>query len=467
MLRKNSIIKFVLISIIAILGILLCVCPFAVPYSTSNFNGFIGAISKGVELNGGVSAIYECKLPEGKDGNLTEAVDGSISKIKSIFEIEGYNELYVTRQGSDKINILVSGGRETDYSFGYIEDRKVMSFTLSQYSDELTNPEVYMTSSSILKVRPDYDYESKSYGVTIEFTQEGKKEIEELKKQAKDTGKKTVYVYLGEINKENTFAEIDCEKLNGDATFFSASSTGEYSITSTNVAEIAYTITSGSLDVELSLKEIGEVSAVFGQNTLLYIMIALIILVVLTMIFMWARYGHLGILGNLSLVFYLIIYSFIMQAIPFIMFNLAAVVGSVIAFAMAVLSNVMIFEKIREEYSIGKKIHLSCKGGFKKALWPILDSHILVVLASVFVWIFAPVGLKVFGITILAGAFISVFASLALTRYFVSIYLPLNSSKPKKLRLYRDKNIKEIKDEDIQIIPEDAVINEATGGNNE
>lgn len=463
MLKKNSIIKFAILAIIAVLGVLLCVLPFAVPYSTSNYNGLIGAINKGVELNGGVSAVYECKLPENSDKELSRAIDDSLSKVKEMFANEKYSELSVTRQGGNKISIVVSNAEETDYTFDYIEERKVMSFTLNKYSDDLTSPEVYMTSSVISKVRPGYDYESESYGVTLNFTQEGKKQIEELKEKAKESGNDTVYIYLGEINTENTFAEIAYEDLKGDSLFLTTSSTGSYSLTSTNVTEIAYTIASGSLDVELTLKETAVISAIFGKNTMLYLGICLIAIILGTMAFMWFRYGHLGLLGNLSLVFYLIIFVFLMQAIPFITFNLAAVIGSIVAFALAVFSNVCVFEKIREEYAIGKKIHLSCKGGFKKALWTILDSHVVVALGAIFLWAFVPASLKAFAIAIFAGAIVSVFSSLAMTRYFVNIYLPINSSKPKKLHLYRDKSIKEIKDEEVEIIPEDAV-KMATGG---
>lgn len=463
MLRKNSGIKFALLVIIAILGVLLCVCPFAVPYSTSNYNSLVGAINKGVDLNGGISAVYECKLDENSEKELSQAIEDSLSKIKVMFEIERYNEIYVTRQGGNKISIVASGAHETDYAFSYIEDRKVMSFTLNKYSDDLTDVNVYMTSNNISKVRPSYDQELQSYGVDIYFTEEGKKDIAQLKQQAKDSGNKTVYIYWGEINSDNLFAEVDYEELNGQSMFLSSSSISDaYTAT-----EAAYSISAGSIDVELTLKEVGKVSAVFGNNTLLYVGICFLVLIVGSMLFMWHRYGHLGLLGNLSLIFYLIIFTALMVAIPFISFNIAAVVGSVLAFALAIFSNAYVFEKIREEYAIGKKIHLSCKGGFKKALWTILDSHVLVVLACVFIWIFAPVSMKVFAITIIAGAFVSVFSSLAMTRYFVSIYLPLNSSKPKKLHLYRDKNVKEIKDEEVEIIPEEFAGELATGGDNE
>lgn len=466
MLRKNSIIKFVLLAIVAILGILLCVCPFAIPYSTSNFNGFVGAINKGVDLNGGVSALYECTLADGKSGDLSKAIDSSLSKLKTMFDNEGYNELFVTRQGENKINIVASGATEFDYAFGYIENGKGLSFTLNQYSDTLTSPDVYVTSSAVSKVRPSYDYESESYGIVLNFTAEGKKQIAALKTQAEQFNNDTIYVYLGEINTENTFAEIAYDDLNEDSIFLSASSTGEYSMDATNVTEMAYTVGAGTLDIQLTLKESSKVSAVFGKNTNLYLVITLAVIVVMAMAFMCIRYGHLGILASLSLAFYLVLYVFIIQSIPFVTLNIAGVVASVIAFAVAVLANAYVFEKIREEYAIGKKIHLSCKGGFKKALWGIIDSHAIMLLAGAFLWIFAPATLKVFGICIVVGAFLSAFSSLAMTRYFVNIYLPINSTKAKKLHLYRDKSVKEIKEE-VEIIPEDVASTLTMGGENE
>ena len=51
MLKRNAIVKFILLAIIAILGILLCVCPFNVPQSSDVYNGIIPAINKGVDLD--------------------------------------------------------------------------------------------------------------------------------------------------------------------------------------------------------------------------------------------------------------------------------------------------------------------------------------------------------------------------------------------------------------------------------
>ena len=71
-----------LLTIIAILGILLCVCPFSVPASTDRYNGFLNAIEKGMDLSGGVTAIYECEIPGDSSEDLSELIDNSIVKSK-------------------------------------------------------------------------------------------------------------------------------------------------------------------------------------------------------------------------------------------------------------------------------------------------------------------------------------------------------------------------------------------------
>lgn len=467
MLKRNAIVKFVFLAIIAILGILLCVCPFSVPYSANNYNGFIPAINKGFDLKGGVSALYECNVAEGNNENLSKAIDNSLENLENMFEYERFSELYVSRQGGNKINISASDALDINKAFTYIEDAKSIYFTVTQASDSVNSPEIYLTSSDIYKVYPNYDYENESYGITIEFNAQGDKNLQTIKDYANKTSNKTVYVYLGSINADNLFTQISASDIKSDSIFLTSSS-NSYSISSGEDArKIAYSIAGGTLQVELKLIEISNVSAFLGTNTLLYISICLIITIIASFAFLWLRYGDLGLLGSFALVFYSILTAFFMQAIPFITLNLSGVFGLIVGYFVALLANVVIFEKIREEYAIGKKIHLSCKGGFKKALWPILDSHFILILIGLCIWIFAPTMLKCFGIALIVSSILSIFTSLVITRSFVSNYLLINSTKAKKLHLYRDKQVKEIRDEDVSIISEELVPNSAEGGNNE
>lgn len=448
MLKRHAIVNFIFLTIIAILGILLCVCPFSVPYTSKNYNGFINAINKGVDLNGGVSAIYNCTLADGKDGDLTDAIDNSLSKLNDAFSSERFSELYIERQGGNKIYLLASSDAyEMNKAFYYVENGKGLSFTAAQVSDTLT-PEVYVNSSDLKSVKADYDYESSAYGITITFTSKGYEKLKNLKKVASETTNSTIYAYLGEMTGKNLLAEIKTSSIKNDTLFITASSNGSYKTTTAEeVRELAYSITGGMLDVELNLIEVSTISAVLGKNTNLYIGICLIITAVLVLAFLCFRYGELGLVGGLALSWYAVLFAFLMQAIPFITMNLAGVIGTVVAFLFASFAVSFVFEKIKEEYAIGKKIHLSCKGGFKKALWPIIDSHAVVGLIALFIWVIAPASMKCFGITLIIGDLLSLFTSLALLRGFVKNYLSINSTKPKRLRLYRDASIKEIREE--------------------
>ena len=282
-----------------------------------------------------------------------------------------------------------------------------------------------------------------------------------MKKVAEQDEKSTVYVYAGELASSNLVASIEIEDV-VDGMFITSSN---YSNETTTI-EACHNIIAGSLNVTLEKDGVNTISPILGVNTGLCLAIVLAVIVVATIALVCVRYGHLGLLGSLAMAFYLVFFAFLMQSIPFVTLNIVGVVACVVSYFIALLSNCYIFEKIREEYALGKKIHISYKSGFKKALWPLIDSHVAVALAAICIWIFAPAGVKIFGIAIFVGLILSLAISLGLLRWFVHLYLPINSTKAKLLRLYRDKNVKEI-NEEVEIIPEDQVNSQSVEGENE
>ncbi len=463
MLKKYSIINFVLLIIIAVLGILLSVCPFSVPYSTDKYNGFVGAIQKGIDLGGGVSAIYEVEL-NNNQYNLDETIDLAINKIEEGLDHNAdYYQTNVIRQGDNKIRIEVADTQDTDYNFGYLEDSIQILITIDEVSDTLTNPNVYLESIDVQTAYIGYDYDNSSYTIVMELTSQGKNKLKDLKDDANESNKSSAYIYINETTSDNLLSTITISDI-GDSITFTSSHSDYSSSSSTSTLKLAYSIISGSLGLNLNLLETSYISPILGQNSLLFIGISCIIFILLSFILLSIRYRHMGLIGCLSLTFYLILFVFFMQAIPFIVLNLASVFGCIFAFILAIIANIFIFEKIKAEYAIGKKIHISFKSGIKKALWPILDSHFIVIFASAMLWIFAPTVLKGFAISLMLGAIISIFTSLVISRYLLKIYLPLNSTKAKKLNLYRDKNVKEIKGD--EVVESTKVTNTVEGGNN-
>ena len=459
MLKKHSKIKLFIFTLFAIVGILLCVCPFAIPFSSSIFNAFIPSINRGIDITGGVEVVYSCTQKAGV--NIEEALQDAQNKLYTLYSKEGYDEVFINKLGEDKIQILLSDEAPvSDDIYTYVENASGLTMTLTQASDSISDVTPYVTPDNISSVSYSYDYEKQAYGLTISFTNKGLDNLQKMKEVAESDS--TVYIYLGEVNANNLLTSVEIDEIKNQMFIYNTSK-----ISSAYTAqEYAHNILAGSLNISLTVDRIATVSATLGNNTELYISIALAIMVVSSIILLCVRYGHLGLLGSLSMVFYIVIFSFIMQAIPFATVNFAGVIGCVIAYLIATLTHCYIFEKIREEYALGKKIHLACKGGFKKALWGVLDSHAAGLLASICIWALAPAGVKILGVAVFAGLIISAFVNLAMTRYFVNLYLPLNSTKPNKMHLYRDKSVKEIKEE-VEIIPEDQVNSQVQEGDDE
>ena len=454
MLKKHSIIKLFLLGIIAVLGILLCVCPFSVPSSSKTYNGFLYAIEKGIDIDGGVVAEYSCQLPTDSTEDIDKVIDNSLSKIKNIISTEDFKEYRVERQGDDKIRIEVAGTTDTNSIFNYLGEGKAFYMTYEEASDSLT-PEVFVTSKDIKSAKPDVDYEAQTYGVTVSFTKDGLKNIDTLKNYANKTSDKKIYVYVDQVNSDNLVNSFSASDVK-DNLFISSTSTNYSTSSYSDSKKLAYSIVSGATGDSMELDNANCISPKLGMNTKTLLVASFCVVVGLATILLAIRYRELGLLAILSLAFFLVLDLFFLQAIPIITLNVAGVVGILFGLIVAIFAHVIIFEKMREEYAMGKKLHLSCKGGFKKALWPILDSHFVLGLICVFIWILAPASLKVFAIIMLVSLILSLFSSLCLLRYFVYLYLPINSRKANRVNFKRSKQVKEISEE-VEIIPEDKV----------
>ena len=135
---------------------------------------------------------------------------------------------------------------------------------------------------------------------------------------------------------------------------------------------------------------------------------------------------------------------FFLQAIPFVQLTLPGIAGIVLSLGMAVDANVVIFERMKDEYRMGKRIQSCMKAGFKKATISIIDSNITTIIASLVLYFLGTGAIKGFAITLLLGVVISMFTSLVMTRSFVKWYANINSTNPRRLNLRRGKDVNEI-----------------------
>lgn len=441
--KKNSIINFVAMIVITILGIVLSVCSFDIPFTSYTYNGFANSISLGLDLAGGISVVYDCSIA--KDSNtsdLDKAIDATVTRLESVITKE-YSEATITRQGNTKIRIEVPSVTNSDEIFDMIGEPTPLYMTLTQSS----SAEARIKGSDISNVQATVqkgDSGDYVYGVSVTFTKEGAKKFADLTGEAA-SGDKKIYIYLGEID-DSADMQLTCEqKITGGSTFISGSFN-----TMKDAEDYALKIMSGTFNVELELLESSVVSATLGGQALKLAIIGGFVGMFLIMLILWLRYGDFGFLASFALVMYTVLMLFFLQAISFVQLTLPGLAGIILSIGMAVDGTVIIFERVREEYRSGKKIPLSVKIGFKRAFWPIFDSNITTIITALVLYILGTASIQGFAITLLIGIVLSMFMNLVILRFLVKWYLPFNSVKAKKLHL--PKQIKHIKESEEAIV---------------
>ena len=437
--KRNSILNFVAITIVTILGLVLAFGTFNIPFTNYTYNGFMNSISLGLDLAGGVSVVYDCSLA--KDSNtqdLDTAIDATVTRLSTVIGNE-YSEANITRQGATKIRIEVPSVTDSDEIFELIGEPTPLYMTLEQSA----TAEAKILGTDIAEVYATYNSEEEKYGVTVNFTDEGAEKFENLTSEAA-SGSQTIYIYLGDID-ESADLTLTCEeKISGGSTFISGSFE-----TYEDAQNYALQIMSGTFNVSLELVESSVISATLGAEALKLALIGAAVGLVLVMVLLWWRYGDFGLLASFALVMYVVLMMFFLQAISFVQLTLPGLAGIILSIGMAVDGTVIIFERFREEYRQGKKIPLSAKAGFKRAFWPIFDSNITTILTAVVLYILGTASIQGFAITLLIGIVLSMFMNLVILRFLVKWYLPLNSVKYKKLHL--PKQVRVLKEEDATV----------------
>lgn len=438
-MKKNSIMNFVAVAVLTIIGIVLSVCSFEIPFTTSTYNGFANSIPLGFDLGGGIYAVYDCSLSTGSNTqDLDKAIDEMVERLPSVIS-EEYGEATITRQGSTSIRIEIPSTDDSGNFFELIGHPIYMALTNDDDAEARIVGTDIESATAVYQPTTDGTY---GYGVNIQFTDEGADKFASLTAEAAESDNQQIYIFVGEIGGDDTqILTLTCEEeITGGSTFISFD-------TYEQAQEYALQIMSGTFDVSLDLLEQSVVSATLGPNALTFAIIGIAVGLVLIMLAMWIRYGDFGFLSAFALVIYLVLMLFFLQAVPFIRLSMPGVIGIILSLALTICGMVVIFEKFREEYRSGKKIPLSFKSAFKRAFWTIFDSNVVVFVVALMLSIVGTPALQGLGITLLIGTLLGLFTNLVILRFFVKWYLPFNSVKAKKLHLPKQTRVhKELKE---------------------
>jgi len=432
MSKKKSIKRYTFAVIVTIVGILLTVCSFTVPFTTTDFNGFANSIKMGLDLKGGVVAVYNTIQLE--EGELSDQIEATISRLTDLLSDKGYTEASITKQGTSQIRLEVPDVEDTDTLLSLIETPDILEFK----SENDVEADAELTGRNIVSVA--YNYQDSQHGISIQFDSEGTRIFETLTTNAYNATEeddKKIYIFLGTtLISYPTVSSI----ITSGNTFIS----GGWS-TQSEAEDFKLKILSGTYSIQLIIDSTSVISPTLGEGALEGALIAGLIALLIIFAFMIIRYRVMGLISCFVLVIYLLILMFLLQAVPLVQLTLPGIAGIILSLGMSIDGNIIIFERIREEYASGKKIPASFKSGFNKSVSAILDANITTIIAAIVLSIFGTGPVQGFAIVLLLGIVVALFTSLVVTRSLLNLYLPFNSTNAKKLNLTREESIDELK----------------------
>jgi SecD/SecF fusion protein len=183
------------------------------------------------------------------------------------------------------------------------------------------------------------------------------------------------------------------------------------------INQLASDLKAGSLTFTPKILSEQNVSPELGHEERVKGIVAAVVAVLLVIAAMVAYYKFAGLVASCAVLLNILIMWAVLQNIGFAM-TLPAIAGIVLTIGMAVDANVLVFERIREEFAISGRIASAIQAGYRKAFSAIIDSNITTIIAALILIQFDSGPIKGFAVALIIGIVSSMFTSLFMTRYF-------------------------------------------------
>ncbi len=179
--------------------------------------------------------------------------------------------------------------------------------------------------------------------------------------------------------------------------------------------DLATTLQIGALPIELKLISQTQVSATLGSQALDAGVKAAVIGLALAVLFLLLYYRFLGLIASVALGAYGVIFFALIKLIP-ITLTLPGIAGLVLTIGVAADSNIVIFERIKEEVRAGRTMSSAIAAGYKHGIATIIDANVVTLLTAFILFVLATAGVKGFAFTLGVGTIVSLLTAVVFTQ---------------------------------------------------
>ena len=356
------------------------------------FKSFTKAITKGLDLQGGVSVLMEIQ-----DEDVTKE---DLEKTRQLIDLRvnklGVAETSVTVEGDRRVRVEIPG----EYDSKDLVDSLSKTGNLT-FKDEDGNE--VLSGSDVEEAGTMLDSTSNAPVVTLKLTDEGTKKFAEA---TENNLNKKIYIYMDD--EEISAPTVDSVITGGNAIIKGSSSIDE-------AKNLAGLINAGALPVTVKAIQIENVGAQLGAEALPNAVKAGLIGIAIIFLFMILYYRIPGVIACIALTLYVCL-----TLLVFVEADVALTLPGIAAFlltvGMAVDANVLIFERVREELKNGMSVKSAVEKGFSNALSSIVDSNITTIIAALVLYFMGTGSVKGFAVTLMIGIAVSMFTAIVVTK---------------------------------------------------
>ncbi len=385
----------------------------------------------GLDLQGGTRLLLGATLPPGEEGDIDDAIEGTITVLRRRVDASGLGETEITRQGGTRISIQIPG-RTPEQARELLGRTAQLRFcqpvaALQPVQGEPCDAEgewvqAYGTVDSrplaltggLLKANSYVDTDALGNPtVAFEWRDEGSEISEQI---------------TGRLLNQPLGIFLDADLLSSPTVNAVIRERGVITGMSLDRARVLVVqLNSGALPLELTVLQEQSVDATLGEDSVRRSVLAGEIGFLLVVLFMILYYRVPGVLASVALVSYALLTVALYKLIP-VTLTLAGIGAFVLSVGMAVDANILIFERMKEELRGGRAYATAVEAGFRRA-WPsIRDSNVATLITTAILFVLgggielpllgtfdAPL-VQGFAVTLAIGVLVSMFSAVIITR---------------------------------------------------
>ena len=377
-----------------------------------------------------------------KESFREQTMEASLISINKRIDGLGVKDASITRVGKNKISISMPGAENPDEIKKLIGKTAKLEFYLVQTNND--NEEQNENAGKVLNFSPSSLTPQKSLTVEKYPVVEGKDLINSnvafnnnqpivsftfnyfaannlAKTTSKNIGKQLAIVLDNEIISSPIIQQTI---LDGNGMISGLSSLQE-------AKQLSILFKSGTLPAPISIIEERVVGASLGEESIYKGKIAVIIALLSVMLVMISIYGKLGLIACISLIFNLLLLTASLHILGATL-TLPGIAGIALNIGMLIDSNILIFEKMRDEFrSNNKNIIKIATLGFNNSWSGIVDANITTIIATFLLFLFGTGPIQGFAITLSLGTIFTLFTTLTISKLIIFTWL--NNSNLKQI----------------------------------